>query len=188
MTRRGLSFRVTGGNSPHDRAVAGSVALHAQYSKGNETTAQLQAQSANLEIANNARIGSVTNINKVKKADRIHHGAIKLPKSGFYHTATSRGKAYGRRFQDGASLAGNRPLPRGDRFIAYDVKKAPKPLRATGIFPKFIKELGPGNFSRRTSWTRSHSAGGFVKIVKPRTKRLSHQKNWTHRGHVWIPK
>lgn len=188
MARRGLSYRVTGSSSPHDRAVAGSTALHAQYSKGNETSSQLSAQAANLHIANNDRLGSVTNINKVTKLERIHHGAIKLPKTGHYHTATSRGRKYGIRFQDGAYLAGLRPLPRGDRFIAYDAKKAPKPVKATGRYLKFSKDIGPGNFSFRTSWTRAHHSSGFVKVVKPRKKRLAHQKNWMHRGHVWIPK
>jgi len=188
MARRGLSFRVTGASSPHDRALAGSAALHAQYSKGNETSAQLSAQTANLEIANHDRLGSVTNINKITKAQRIHHSGIKLPKTGHYGTATSRGHKYGKRFQDGAYLAGLRPLPRGDRFIAYDAKKAPKPLKATGIYHKFIKEIGVGNFSLRTSWTRTHNSSGFVKIVKPRKKRLAHQKNWMHRGHMWVPK
>ena len=187
MTRRGLSFRVTGGMSPHDRAMAGSIALHAQYSKGNETVAQLTAQNSNLYIANNTRIGSVTNINKITKAERIHHGAIKLPKSGHYRTATSRGRQYGRRFQDGTYLASIHPFPTGDRRIAYDAKKAPKARKPTGIYPSFAKVLGTGNFDSRTSWTRAHHAGGFVKIVKPRKKRLAHLKNWTHRGHMWIP-
>lgn len=188
MARRGLSFRVTGASNPHDRALAGSAALHAQYSKGNETSAQLAAQTSNLEIANDTRLGSVTNINKIPKGQRIHHSGIKLPKTGHYTTAISRGKKYGKRFQDGAYLASHHPLTRGDRFIAYDAKKAPKPLKATGKFPKFIKELGPGNFSSRTSWTRAHQSSGFLKIVKPRKKRLAHQKNWIHRGHMWIPK
>ncbi len=188
MARRGLSFRVTGTSNLHDRAVAGSMALHSQYSKGNETSAQLAAQTRNLEIANHDRMGSVTNINTVTKAERIHHGAIRLPKTGHYITARSRGRRYGIRFQDGAYLAGLRPLPRSDRFIAYDAKKAPRPVRATGIYRKFIKELGVGNFSRRTSWIAAHESTGFVRIVRPRKKRLAHQKNWIHRGHIWIPK
>lgn len=188
MARRGLSFRITGGSNPHDRAMAGSIALHAQYSRGNETNSQLEAQAANLAIANNARIGSVTNINKVTKAERIHHSGIKLPKTGHYHTATSRGRQYGKRFQDGAYLASVRPLPRGDRYVIYYANKPPKAMKATGKFHKFVKDLGPGNFDSRTSWIKSHHSGGFVKIVKPRKKRLAHQKNWMHRGHVWIPK
>ena len=188
MARRGLSFRVTGSSSPHDRAVAGSTALHAQYSKGSETAAQLSAQAANLAIANHDRMGSVTNINTVTKIERIHHSGIKLPKTGHYTTARSRGRKYGKRFQDGAYLAGLRPLPRGDRFVSYNAKKAPKPVKATGLYHKFVKELGVGNFSNRTSWIRSHQSSGFVKIVKLRKKRLAHQKNWVHRGHMWIPK
>lgn len=189
MTRRGLSYRVTGNSSPHDRAMAGSVALHAQYSKGSETSAQLSAQTANLVIANAARArGSVTNINKVTKAQRVHHGGIKLPKTGYYTTARSRGRKYGIRFQDGAYLAGLRPLPRGDRFVAYDAKKAPRAVTVTGRFPKFIKELGVGNFDSRTAWGKAHRSSGFVKELKPRKKRLAHQKNWMHRGHMWIPR
>ncbi len=189
MTRRGLSFRVSGTSSPHDRAVAGSNALHAQYSKGNETSNQVEAQEANLELANAARLrGSVTNITKVTKAQRVHHGEIKLPKSGYYKTSTSRGRDYGIRFQDGAYLAGLRPLPRGDRFISYDAVRAPRAATVTGRFPKFIKEIGPGNFGIRTSWTKTHKSSGFVKVVKPRKKRLAHLKNWTHRGHMWVPK
>lgn len=190
MTRRSVSFRVSGKSSPHDRAISGSTALHAQYSKGNETTAQLTAQTANLEIANAARLsrGSVTNINKVTKAERVHHGETKLPKTGYYKTAVSRGRGTGIRFQDGAYLAGLRPLPRGDRFIAYDATKAPKAAKVTGRFPKFIKEIGPGNFDSRTSWIKSHRSSGFVKVVGPRKKRLAHLKNWTHRGHIWVPK
>jgi hypothetical protein len=188
MARRGLSFRVTGNNNPSDRAMAGSTAMHEQYSRGNETSAQITAQEANLVLANAARLGSVTNINKVTKAEKIHHGAIKLPKTGYYKTATSRGRKTAIRFQDGAYLAGLRPLPRGDRFIAYDATKAPKAATVTGRFPKFVKEIGPGNFDSRTSWTKSHKSSGFLKVVKPRKKRLAHLKNWTHRGHMWVPK
>lgn len=190
MARRGLGFRITGSSSPHDRAVAGSTALHAEYSRGNETSAQISAQEANLQHANEARLTytGVTNISKVTKVERIHHGAIKLPKTGHYKTSTSRGRAYGIRFQDGAYLAGLRPLPRGDRFVAYDAKKAPSPHKITGKIPKFIKEIGPGNFDMRTSWVKSHKSSGFIKEVKPRKKRLAHQKNWMHRGHMWIPR
>jgi hypothetical protein len=190
MTRRGLSFRVSGHSSPHDRAVAGSTALHSQYSKGNETSAQISAQEANLAHANEARLTytGVTNISKVTKVERIHHGAIKLPKSGYYKTSTSRGRAYGMRFQDGAYLAGLRPLPRGDRFVAYDAVKAPRAATVTGRFPKFVKEIGVNHFDTRTSWSKAHKSSGFVKEVMPRKKRLAHEKNWMHRGHMWVPK
>lgn len=189
MARRTPNFRVTGvGSSPHDRAVSGANALHAQYSKGQETVTQVTAQEANLTLANAARLGSVTNISKVTKAERIHHGAIKLPKTGHYETSTSRGRKYGLRFQDGVYLAGSRPLPRGDRFIAYDAKKAPKAATVTGKFKKFIAEVGPDHFDTRTSWSKSHKASGFTKIVKPRKKRLAHLKNWSHRGHMWVPR
>ena len=188
MTRRGLGYRVTAGDSPHDRAVAGSVAMHAQYSKGNETSAQISAQESNLVYANTARLGSVTNISKIPKGMRVHHGAIKLPKTGHYKTSTSRGRAYGRRFQDGAYLAGLRPLPRGDRRIAYDAVKATKAKTATGKFPKFIADIGPVHFDSRTSWGRARRTSGFTKIVTPRKKRLAHLKNWSHRGHMWIPR
>jgi hypothetical protein len=186
MTRRGISFRVTGKSSPHDKAVAGSAALHAKYSKGKETSAQIAAQESNLEYANAARLGSVTNISK--ETSRVHHGAIKLPKTGHYKTSTSRGRDYGIRFQDGAYLAGLRPLPRGDRFVAYDATKAPRAASVTGRFKKFISEISPGHFDSRTSWSKAHKSSGFVKIVAPRKKRLAHVKNWTHRGHMWIPR
>jgi hypothetical protein len=189
MARNSLGFRVTGNSSPHDRALAGSTALHAQYGKGNETSNQIAAQEANLELANAARLrGSVTNINKVPKGQGVRHGhgSIKLPKTGYYQSATSRGRKYGRRFQDGAYLAGLHP--RGDRMIAYVAKKAPKARKVTGRNVRFIKEIGPGNFSTRTSWGRTRNSSGFIKELKPRQKRLAHQKNWTHRGHMWIPR
>lgn len=186
MARRGLGFRVTGDSSPHDRAVNGAAALHSTYSKGNETSAQVAAQESNLVYANAARLGSVTNISK--ETSRVHHGAIKLPKTGNYKTSTSRGRDYGIRFQDGAYLAGLRPLPRGDRFVAYDAVKAPRAASVTGRFKKFISEISPGHFDSRTSWAKSHRSSGFVKIVAPRKKRLAHVKNWTHRGKFWIPK
>jgi hypothetical protein len=163
--------------------------MHARYSAGQETSSQISAQEANLELANTARLNytGVTDINTATKAQRVHHGAIKLPKSGYYHTATSRGRKYAIRFQDGAYLEGLRPLPRGDRFVAYDAKKAPKAATATGRFKKFIPEIGPTHFDTRTSWSKSHKSSGFTKIVKPRKKRLAHLKNWTHRGHMWVP-
>lgn len=190
MGRRSPSFRVTGSNSPHDKAVAGATALHAEYSKGNETSAQIAAQESNLVYANAARlaIGSVTDISKIPKGDAIHHGAIKLPKTGHYKTSKSRGRAYGRRFQDGAYLAGLRPLPKGDRFVHYDKVKAPKAAKVTGKFHKFIADIGPGNFDSRTSWSKAHRSSGFTKIVTPRKKRLAHLKNWSHRGHMWVPR
>lgn len=190
MTRRGLGYRITAGSSPHDRAVAGSVAMHAQYSRGNQTSAQLAAQESNLVYANAARLakGSVTDISKIPKGMAIHHGAIKLPKTGHYKTSRSRGKAYGRRFQDGAYLAGLRPLPRGDRRIAYYAVKPLKAKTVTGRFPKFIADIGPVHFGSRTSWGRSRKMSGFTKVVTPRKKRLAHLKNWSHRGHMWIPK
>lgn len=191
MGRRSPGFRITGSSSPHDRALAGSTALHAQYSKGNETPAQISAQESNLVYANAARLGSVTDISKIPKGQRVHHGAIKLPKTGHYKTSTSRGRAWGRRFQDGTYLAGLRPLPRGDRRIAYVSVKAPKALQAktvTGRFPKFIADIGPVHFDSRTSWGRARRTSGFTKIVTPRKKRMAHLKNWSHRGHLWIPK
>jgi len=193
MTRRGTSFRVTAGNNPHDRAVSGSIAMHAQYTKGNETAAQITAQESNLVYANAARLarGSVTNISKIAKGHHIHHGAIKLPTTGHYKTSTSRGRSYGMRFQDGAYLAGLRPIPRGDRLVSYVATRSPKPKKArkvTGIFPKFIADVGIGHFDSRTSWGRARKSSGFTKIVTPRKKRLAHQKNWVHRGKFWIPK
>jgi hypothetical protein len=189
MVSRAPGFRISGnGSSPYDRAVSGAAALHAQYSKGQETATQITAQEANLELANTARLGSVTNISKVTKAERVHHGAIKLPKTGHYGTSTSRGRKYSIRFQDGVYLSGSRPLPRGDRFIVYDAKKAPKAATVTGRFKKFIPEIGSTHFDTRTSWSKAHKSSGFTKIVKPRKKRLAHLKNWSHRGHVWVPK
>jgi hypothetical protein len=190
MARRSLGFRVTVSNSPHDRAVLGALAMHSKYSQGKETSAQISAQEANLEYANAARLakGSVTDISKIPKGYRVRHGAIKLPKTGHYKTSTSRGRAYGIRFQDGAYLAGLRPLPRGDRFVSYKAISAPKVRTVTGRFPKFIADIGIGHFDSRTSWGRARRSSGFTKIVTPRKKRLAHQKNWSHRGHMWIPK
>jgi hypothetical protein len=188
MARRAASFRVSGSNSPHDRAVSGALALHAQYSKGQETVAQVSAQEQNLAIANAIRASEepASSSTKVKRirGTKSHP----LPKTGHYKKPTTRGRAYGIRFQDGAYLAGLRPLPRGDRFVAYDAKKAPKAATVTGRFKKFIAEIGPDHFDSRTSWSKSHKSSGFTKVVTPRKKRLAHQKNWSHRGHMWVPK
>ena len=194
MGRRSPSFRTSASASPHDRALAGSIAMHASYSKGNETSAQISAQEANLQLANAARLarGSVTDISKIPKGFAIHHGAIKLPKTGHYKTSRSRGRAWGHRFQDGAYLAPLRPLARGDRFVSYVAVRSPKPRKArkpTGIFPKkFVADVGIGRFDSRTSWGRGHKSSGFLKIVTPRKKRLAHLSHWVHRGHMWIPK
>lgn len=179
MTRRGLSFRVTGASSPHDKAVTGSAIMHAEYSKGNETSAQIAAQEANLQLANAARLSytGVTNISvTLTRAQRVHRTGIKLPKTDYYKTALQRGQDYGLRFQDGAYLASLRTLPRGDQVIAYAAIRAPRAATITGNFQKFIKEIGP---SRQP---------GFTKVVKPQSQQLAHQKNWTHRGHIWVPK
>ena len=185
MVSRVPSFRVSGGSSPHDRAVAGANALHAQYSKGQETSAQISAQEANLTLADIARlsIAPASSSSKRVRGTKSHP----LPK-GFYKKPTTRGLEYGHRFQDGAHLAGLRPLPRGDRFVAYDATKAPKAATVTGRFKKFIAEMGPDRFDSRTSWSKARKTSGFTKVVKPRKKRLAHQKNWTHRGHMWIPR
>jgi ribosomal protein L24 len=188
MARRSLGFRVTVSNSPHDRAVLGALAMHSKYSQGKETSAQISAQEANLEYANVARLNASSSSTTSKSTRVRGTKSHPLPKTGHYQKPTSRGKAYGRRFQDGAYLAGLRPLPRGARFVAYDAKKAPKAAAVTGKFKKFMADVGPGHFDARTSWSKAHKSSGFTKIVTPRKKRLAHQKNWSHRGHMWIPK
>ena len=185
MARSASNFRATGKASPHDRAVAGALAMHAKYTAGQETSAQISAQETNLEFANALRstIAPASSSSKRIRGTKSHP----LPK-GFYTQPTSRGRKTGIRFQDGAYLEGLRPLPRGDRFVAYDAKKAPKAATISGRYKKFIADIGPNHFDTRTSWSKSHKQSGFVKIVKPRKKRLAHLKNWTHRGHMWVPR
>ena len=158
-------------------AARGAAVVHKKYGKGHLTARMLAADRANLAKAR-------------AKRHRTHGGSHR--KQGFKlpHKAekpAARGNAAARRVIENNYFTLTTKMPLGDRRIAYHKTVKLTTKKVTGINKKFVKEIGPGGFDRRTRW--GHSYRHHVKkVLKPRASRGLRVQHWRSTKRIRMPK
>ena len=155
---------------------AGAYAMHRKYPAGSQTAAQLAAERANLKAARAAR-------------GEYHHTGSAKYKGLRKSSIKSRGNAAAARAYKQRYLFYEKGKNRafGVRYIQYTKKVRPKKYRLTGITKRFISEIGPARFDKRTSWGSTRKPK-FRKHLQRRHRRFKGVKRWKGRGKRFTPR
>ena len=158
-------------------AAKGAAAVHAKHGKGHLTARMLAADRANLAKGRAKR----------HSTHRGSHrkGAFKLP-----HKASkpvSRGNAAARRVIENNYFTLKSKMPLGDRRIAYHKTVKLTTKKVTGVNKKFVKEIGPGGYDRRTKWAHSYRHH-TKKVLKPRASKGLRVQHWRSTKRFKMPR
>ena len=151
---------------------AGAYALHKKYPAGSQSAAQLAAERANLALA------------RAKKGEVRHTGST--PYKGFVKSSQkSRATAAVVKMYNMREIQLQKQRTVGVRYMSYHKKVHLKKPTITGKNKKFIGEISPGHFYKRTAWGKATHSSGFKKRLTKRAHRFKGVKKWRRHGHTY---
>jgi hypothetical protein len=153
---------------------AGAYALHKKYPSGQQSSAQLAAERANLQRARMAK-------------GQFRHTTAALYRGLRKSSLKSRESAASVRLFNMRDIAPSRARALGVRYMRYKARATPPKPTIRGIPKRFVAHVGPGHYMGRTRWGSARTHRFRARLFK-RSRRARQVKRWKNRGHRYTPR